>query len=55
MKTTVALQTFERVQWIPRCPQITLQELLAQGMSTNVCAWLNSEGEEFVGLRKPKT
>lgn len=46
MKTTVALQTFERVQWIPRCPQTTLQELLAQVMSMNVCVCGRTQREK---------
>lgn len=52
---TVTVQTFENVQWTPRSPQTMGQELLCQGMAMNMCAWLNSEREEGVGLRKPKT
>ena len=52
---TVTVQTFENVQWTPRSPQTMGQELLRQGMAMNMCAWLNSEREEGVGLRKPKT
>lgn len=51
---TVTMQTFENVQWTPRSPQTMGEELLRQGMAMDMCAWLNSDGEEGVGLRKPK-
>ena len=51
---TMTMQTFENVQWTPRSPQTMGEELLRQGMAMAMCAWLNSDGEEGVGLRKPK-